>query len=147
MKIRCGDILSVKEGIIVSGCNAQGIMGRGVARQIRDIYPSAYESYRDTYVAQGNKLYLGQVIYVSVTPALTIANAITQNNFGNDGKLYVSYDAIKVCFDGIGALAYSLQEPVHYPMIGAGLGGGDWNIISSIINESLKDVEHYLWKL
>ena len=31
-----------------------------------------------------------------------------------------------------------------YPLIGAGLTGGDWNIISKIIDEELIDVDHTL---
>ena len=37
--------------------------------------------------------------------------------------------------------------PIHYPKIGAGLGGGDWNTINNIICEELKDHEHNLWVL
>jgi hypothetical protein len=29
-------------------------------------------------------------------------------------------------------------------MIGCGLGGGDWNIVSKIIDDELKDLDHTL---
>jgi O-acetyl-ADP-ribose deacetylase (regulator of RNase III) len=35
-------------------------------------------------------------------------------------------------------------KKIAYPMIGAGLGGGDWSIIYKIIREELKDQNHTL---
>jgi len=33
---------------------------------------------------------------------------------------------------------------IGYPLIGAGLAGGDWTIISAIIDEELKGEDHAL---
>lgn len=41
-----GNILNVTEGIIVQQVNCHGIMGAGLAKQIRDKWPSAYDSYQ-----------------------------------------------------------------------------------------------------
>ena len=43
MKIKHGDILSVANGIIVHQVNAQGVMGSGLAKQIREKYPMAFD--------------------------------------------------------------------------------------------------------
>lgn len=149
MIIKHGNILSVQEGFIVHGCNAQGVMGGGVAWQIRQMYPTAYEAYRKAYVTQG--LQLGQIIPVWVTNELCIVNAITQEYFGNDGKRYVDYDAVRLAFQRTATyrMTYSSllhDTTIHYPQIGAGLGGGDWNTIQSVINQALPDpVPSTLW--
>lgn len=141
-----GNLLDVKRGIIVHGCNAQGVMGSGVAKAVRAIYPQAYEAYRSAYESKG--LPLGEVVWcrVSTDPPLAIANAITQKNYGRSPSVrYVDYDAVARCFATIGEIARRHNLPVHYPKIGAGLGNGDWDTLSTIIQRELSGVEHTLW--
>ena len=81
-----------------------------------------------------------------VLPSRYIANAITQEFYGNDGKRYVSYKGIRETFSKIRTLAQELNiETINYPMIGAGLGGGDWGEISRIIDEQLDGLNHFVW--
>jgi hypothetical protein len=42
-----GDLLDCIEKVIVHGCNAQGVMGSGVALAIRKKYPDAARAYFD----------------------------------------------------------------------------------------------------
>jgi len=37
-------------------------------------------------------------------------------------------------------------KPIGYPVIGAGVAGGDWNVISQIITEELAAENHTLVK-
>lgn len=141
-----GDLLHVKRGILVHGCNAQGMMGSGVAKAVRDTYPEAYAAYRRAY-AEG-RLTLGTVIWARIPQKepLAIANAITQEFYGRDpSRRYVDYDAVRQAFTRIGEVARTHHLPVHYPKIGAGLGNGDWSVISQIIDDTLAGVEHTLW--
>ena len=145
-----GDLMSVERGIVVHGCNAQGVMGSGVAKAVRERYPEAYETYRAAYEQNGNRLELGSVVWhrVSVDPPLAIANAITQKHYGRDPNVrYVDYEAVASCFRTIGEVARRHRLPVHYPQIGAGLGNGDWPTIAAIIERELAGVEHTLWTL
>lgn len=150
-KISFGDILSVKENaIIVHGCNNHGVMGSGIAKQIRAEYPGVYDTYTDNLAAlsRTNKNPMGKVFWHLGNNQLLIANAITQDGFGKDGRKYVSYKAIAECFVEVAIIAEQEKLPVHYPLIGAGLGGGDWAIIADIIEsvfESFPTVEHTLW--
>lgn len=148
-----GNILSVKSGIVVQGCNAQGVMGSGLAKQIRSLYPEAYDTYKKEYELKNisrdkGKSWLGSVVYVlpSEKRGFFIANAITQQFYGrNPSVTYVNYQAVDKCFKNIASFAQKHNLKVHYPMIGAGLGGGDWDIIKPIIDENLKNVESSLW--
>ena len=125
-----GDLLSVESGIIAHGCNCQGVMGSGVAKLIKDKYPSAYRIYK--YQEQTSGLKLSAVQLVMVDDSLYVANLMTQQFYGRDGKRYVSYDAIDECLDNL--LARSGKMQVNIPRIGAGLGGGEWEVISEIIH-------------
>lgn len=146
MKTVNEDLLTVDRGIILHGCNAQGVMGSGVAKLIRAKWPGAYAAYRAAYEDKGLKP--GQTVWyrASADPLLMIGNAITQQFYGRDpSRVYVDYDAVRACMREAGAAARRFNLPVHYPMIGAGLGGGDWSTISGIIEQELSGVEHCLW--
>jgi len=94
MKVRyiTGDLLSVKSGIIVHGCNSKGKMGAGIALAIRDKWPSVYEHYlmwdRPVGDVQFNRV--GDLI---------IVNAITQETYGTG--LRVDYNVVRNCFTKI----------------------------------------------
>lgn len=141
-----GNLLDAPSGIIVQGCNAQGVMGSGVAKAIRDAWPQVFTAYRQAYDQRG--LRLGEVIWVKVKdePLLMTANAITQEFYGREeGRVYVDYPAIEKAFTLIGQKARQYGLVVHYPLIGAGLGGGDWDRIEPIIERALVGVDHRLW--
>ena len=141
-----GDLFQTSISHIVHGCNAMGVMGSGVAKIIRDQFPEAYVAYRKQYEEAG-KLIMGDVIWASSNNKL-IGNAITQKSYGRDGHRYVSYDAIAEAMSEINKTSlYDGLEEVAMPQIGAGLGGGDWNVISAIIESELKNVKPYVYIL
>lgn len=141
MKIvtQTGNLLDVPKGHIVHGCNAQGVMGSGVALAIRNKWPQVFSRYRDTYEQEG--LQLGEVFPVTVSPELRVWNAITQNLYGRNGSRFVSYDAVETCFSEINQYLLTVPDPapreLHIPLIGAGLGGGNWEIIREIIEQTV----------
>jgi len=101
MKIeyRKGDLFQTEIQTIIHGCNAQGVMGSGIAKIIREKYPKAYERYVSEH--QNHGLALGKLIVVPCgdkkndpTNYKIIVNAITQEFFGREDVRYVSYDAV-----------------------------------------------------
>jgi len=150
--VRFGDLInSVEEGIIIHGCNAQGVMGSGIALQIRNKYPDCYLGYKNTLVEfrKGGIDPMGLVIPYYDGLRLIICNAITQDGFGRgEGKRYVNYEALQKCFEQAAEMAHTNKAHIHYPQIGAGLGGGDWSIISDIIETAFQpypEVKRTLW--
>ena len=92
---------------------------------------------------------LGQVAWSDISVDLVIANAITQTFYGKDGKKYVSYDALDAAFKRVASFAKVTESTIHIPfLIGAGLGGGNANIIQRIIEENTQDLEvvYHHWK-
>lgn len=131
-----GNLFDTTDEIICHGCNARGVMGSGVAKIIRDTYPEAFIKYKIIHDLTG--LYLGQNVIVKTSNKI-IFNMITQENFGTD-KVQVSYQAIDKCFR---QLRLFMEEygytNASIPKIGAGLAGGDWDIISEIISNIFND--------
>jgi len=140
-----GDLMKAPEKMIIHGCNAQGVMGSGVAYLIRRDFPEAYKKYRDRYEAHG--LRLGEIIWAT-TGGKIIGNAITQDKFGRSGDRYVDYDAVRSVIRVVNQMYVKHYEhSVALPKIGAGLGGGDWNIISEIIEQEATDFLAVVYEL
>jgi O-acetyl-ADP-ribose deacetylase (regulator of RNase III) len=140
-----GDLLQAQERFTVHGCNAQGVMGSGVAALLRAKCERIFADYRNTYTAQGNRLYLGQTIWVR-EPDHTYINGITQEFYGRDpNRVYVDYDAVAKVMQSIDRYAVVFPawkiDAVAMPLIGAGLARGSWSRISSIIEANSRHFE------
>lgn len=123
--------------VIAHGCNCRGVMGGGIARQIREKWPNVYETYRLQYEVMG--LELGTILPVQTPDGHVIINCMTQKDFGTD-KVQVDYDAVRRCIAAMdaGVSNWGVTE-IGLPMIGAGLAGGDWPTIEKIIEETAKN--------
>lgn len=143
MKIeyRYGDILTTDSLYIAHCCNAQGVMSSGVAKAIRNKYPKAFTVYRERYEKSG--LPLGFVIGADCGDHV-ILNIIGQKNYGYDKHVYVDYLAIRRALRSINQ---HISEPVSFPLIGCGLAGGDWRIMSSIIEEESTNFQPIVYTL
>lgn len=113
--------------IIVQGCNCFNTMGSGIAREIRERYPMAYEV--DQLTERGDIMKLGN--WTEVQPgAFLIINAYTQYGFiGQDGIYgdkptdvfeYTSFDLILQKLVSLHG-----DKDFGFPYIGMGLAGGD----------------------
>jgi len=142
-----GDLFSVTEGYIIHGCNAQGVMGAGVAKLIKEQYPLAFKDYAMCLQAKRtlNKPALGSSTYSRQENGVVIVNAVTQEFMGTD-KRHTDYDAVRICFeefmdeiDSHENIYEDVPRVLNFPLIGCGLGGGDWNVIEQIIEEEIDD--------
>ena len=119
---------------IIHGCNCFRSFGAGIAKSIKERYPKAYEA--DLNTGHGDKNKLGHYSYAKLSDDKTIINAYTQYTYGRN-KVNVDYDAISKVFELINK-DFANHINIGIPTIGAGLAGGDWNIISDIINKKLQ---------
>lgn len=135
-----GSLINADEPLIIHGCNAQGSMGKGVARDIRDAWPMVYDAYRAAHRATG--LTLGDVIYAA-SPTHIIGNAITQNKYDSFRKYGIpdlDYDALLACMRNVDTFMIDNKiDAVAMPKIGAGLAGGDWDKIERIISSNISN--------
>ena len=135
---KVGDLLEATEPVIAQGCNCQGVMGSGVALAIRRKWPVVAQHYELIYRNYGLKP--GQVILVGIAEGITVANCMTQEYYGGDGRQYVDYAAVRECFKYLADKHVPRAgdgNAIAMPKIGAGLGGGDWEVIEKIIEEEL----------
>lgn len=142
-----GNILDSTEEIIVHGCNSKGKMGKGVAKAIRDRWPSVYQHYSETHRMNG--LRLGDVIFVKPLEepsAPFVANAITQDDYrrsyGDPSKLFLDYEALETALQRVNYFAKNRGiTTIALPKIGSKLAGGDWALIEPIIEKTLGEFQ------
>lgn len=145
-----GDVTKTELKYIAHGVNCGNAMGFGVAKSISKTYPEVKEKYH-AYASQfqvslyNRKMLLGDIQSVK-TKGKVIYNLFTQLNYGHDGKRYVSYKAIVDCFKD---LTEALEgEIIAIPKIGSELGGGNWEFIEQLINDTVEDkLEIWVYEL
>lgn len=120
--------------VISHGANCFNVMGAGIAKQIKENFPEAYEA--DLKTIKGSKLKLG-TLSTAKHNDLIIINAYTQYYPGRN----FDYNAIELCFNNIAAYLDNLDNlrifSLGIPKIGCGIAGGDWNIVKDIVKKTL----------
>jgi len=141
LEIIQGDLFNEVMGkhcVLVHGVNCSGAFGSGVAGLVRKLYPYAYKAY----MAEKHRLHLGQIIIASDERSpVIVVNACTQQNFGRDGRQYVCYDAVCEAMTTTASWAKANNLPVFMPAIGTGLGGGDKQRLTAIMQAAYYDVQ------
>ena len=135
MKTIKGDLIKLaiagEFDVLLHGANCFNTMGAGLAYQISKIFPEAFRADLDTIKGDINKL----GTYSSAeSRGIRVVNCYTQYHFGTN-KINVDYDAIDKVMAKI-AIDFK-DKRIGIPLIGVGLAGGDWNIISKIIEKHL----------
>lgn len=125
-----GDILKATENIICHQVNEDGVMGGGLALQIATKYPLVEAEYKEICSEHlKDKLY-GNYQVCKVENKKYIANCFTQRDF------ITNLDYIKRVFIGLldscKLNKFTIAIPFGY---GCGIAQGDWNKVSSLLNE------------
>lgn len=134
-----GDVLQTPFQIIAHQVNCKGVMGAGLAKQIRKNYPNLYNAYK--FYCNGANL--GDCFGWYTHDGHYIMNIFAQDDYGRD-KVYTNYEAMRTAFfNGIDTFRQAadiyekdVQLTIAIPyMIGCGLAGGDWDKVQKILSE------------
>ena len=149
-----GNLLDSNCDYICHQVNCQGVMNSGIARQIRERWPWVFTSYRAYYERCKNRgeSPLGEIWGVAIDHANRdsqwVINMFAQETFGYYGGRFTSYDAFAACLTKMRD-RLPKDKTIGFPKnIGCGLGGGNWKVISALIEEILgDDFEVYIYEL
>lgn len=150
--------------VIAHSCNCQNVMGAGIAKQIKDRYPKAFEAdterWGNEYNDGGNwRCQIGDYSKAVIEDQGTIYNLYTQSGYSSKER-QVNYEyfwkALKAMEEDLCASHVQKHEynPAPPPILGlpygisCGLAGGNWKIIKAIIEDIFLDsmIECYIVK-
>ena len=135
-----GNLLTSDCDIIAHGCNCFNSMSGGIAALIARKFPEAQRA--DNQTEPGDRGKLGR--YTKSHGKPTIFNLYTQYNPGPD----IDYSAVRQAFTAMYNNLRSrnlLSLKIGIPKIGAGIAGGDWGKIESIIKDVWKEGTIYVY--
>lgn len=147
LKVVQGNLLESDCDVIIHQANCFAKMGAGIAKQIVRKYPSVEIADRNYPVPVGSRKRLGKYSVYRASDGVKVVNMYSQYKWGR-GKLQTSYSAMEMALETI--LDKVKGDKIGLPYgIGCGLAGGDWEIVSVIIDEvSTKlNKEVYAYKL
>ena len=159
-----GSLLDADVDYYCHQVNCQGRMGSGIAKAIKEKWPVVYseyiQKYNDTednilrncggfeYCPETSEVLLGDIQLVQVDKSHTVINMFAQEHYGYDGRRYTSYDGFWSCLGHIQEFVpegATIGFPSH---IGCGLGGGNWEVIKTMIEQVLdENYEVYIYYL
>ena len=154
MKTIKGDLIKLAEegkfDVIIHGCNCFHAMGGGIAKQLADKYPQVEEVDRQTTFGDPEKLGSYSVAYVEVNGyTFSVINLYTQYKWSSGSDVF-EYDKFQLYLKriahfltGFPTFIFASKFRIGFPMIGAGLAGGDWSRISKMIEKFSEDVASY----
>lgn len=136
------DIFTTHLNAIAHGVNCQGVMGAGIALEVKRRYPEAYSGYV-RYLNRYDPIQYTAVGTMHPYPVpgtnLHILNCFTQVDTAKQrGEVAISYQAIFTSFSvaGLYCKENGIKE-LAIPQVGAGLGGGNWKVIYQLIANAL----------
>lgn len=136
-----GSVLNAQQTYIVQQVNCRGVMGAGLAKQIREQYPKLYNEYKQICLTNIPGDLLGKVFAHE-----NILSVFGQLDYGRDPyKVYTNYGALRIAFNKIHVrlpLSASLAFPTNF---GCGLANGDWTTVRKLIEDCFigRDIHFY----
>ncbi len=153
-----GNIFLSHAEIICHQVNCRGVMGAGLAREVRTRCPSVYKLYESVCMSHSSDpsslLGWAMIVETNDSSGKYIANLFAQDGFRqgpSDTKVYTDYDALSRAVDEVVKMAEAYgTTAVAVPLnMGCGLAGGDWNVVKDILKSSFQSspVDLEIWKL
>mgnify|MGYP001188983797 CR=1 FL=1 len=145
IKVVKGNLLYAPVDVIGHQVNCKGVMGAGIAKQLRNKYSELFSEYKEYLVTHPRPL--GDLLMHHQYGLPLVANLFGQDGYGR-GRRYTDYHALESALGELYDLAYLNGWTVALPYgIGCGLAGGDWDTVYKIIESIFTEVDCYLYKL
>lgn len=150
IRIIDGDLMGATAEYICHQVNCMGVMGSGVAKQIREKWPHVYQSYHDAtenYTKEhGREALLGKVQFIKVAENTSVVNMFGQFNYGRDGAKYTDMGALRKCFATLEKRVRPGETIAMPYRIGCGLAGGDWGEVVDMLSEIFSNCHVTLYR-
>jgi O-acetyl-ADP-ribose deacetylase (regulator of RNase III) len=128
-----GNIFNTTQPTIGHGVNTRGYMGSGIAKTVRELYPSVYYDYKAecrTPGLNGGDHFPSKAREYTGPGERWILNIASQEAEGRSAQYIFLETALERAFDWV---TFHEHSGVALPKIGAGIGGLEWNDALAII--------------
>ncbi|QIW89780.1 Poa1p-like Appr-1''-p processing protein [Bacillus phage Izhevsk] len=144
IKVVDGDLLKAKEDILGHQVNCQGVMGSGIALQVKQQHPKAFEIYKELVEKAREedslRFLLGKALVVDSNDKY-IANLFGQFTYGSNGQ-FTLMNALQNSLIQLRQFAEARNLTVGLPFkIGSDRGGADWNEVLKLIEKAFEGYE------
>jgi O-acetyl-ADP-ribose deacetylase (regulator of RNase III) len=131
-----GNILESEADALVNTVNTQGVMGKGIALQFKNAFPSNYKIYQD--ICRNGNFQIGDLLIVEesglISGKKTIINFPTKTSWRKPSE----YSYIE---KGLEKLVQVIQDKkfnsIAIPPLGSGNGGLNWEIVKKMIEDKM----------
>lgn len=129
------DIFQSPAQVLVNPVNVDGVMGKGIAKRYKEVYPDMYKQYRQ--ICEENLLQVGR-LWLYKTDNKWILNFPTKKHWRNPSKLeYIEL--------GLQKFVETYEEKgitsISFPRLGVGNGGLNWDSqVKPLMEKYLKDL-------
>lgn len=143
-----GNLLEEDVEVKVHQTNIWGVMGGGIAAQIREKYPKVNAEYVDYCENHACDCMIGTIFVCKAEDGSHICNMFSQNVVAKDAVL-TNYDAFAKCLADLHAYMEKREmRTVGFPKyIGCGIAGGNWKIVEPMIEKEFGSDENIICKI
>lgn len=138
MKFKTGNIFDSNAEALVNTVNTIGVMGKGVALQFIERFPTNFKIY--AAACKKDEVEIGKMFITATNSLLNpkwIINFPTKKHWIDKS----SYSFIELGLDDLVGQIENLDiKSIAIPALGAGLGGLDWDTVKTIIENKLHDL-------
>ena len=142
------NLLKSELDIIAQQVNCKGVMGAGLALQIKIEFPEVFKQYKELCKEMDYDNLLGrcQIVATNSKDVKYIGNIFGQASYGRG--LRTNYQALEKGLNELKVFAKDNNLLVGLPYgIGCGLAGGNWDIVLGIIERVFGDYPVTICKL
>jgi len=140
-----GNIFEADCEALVNPVNCVGVMGAGLALEVKRRYPHMFAAYQGVCKRHGISAGRGCVLPTMQKPyPHYIINLATKNHFSDKSTLAIVSDCVRALAD------FCIDCPIEsvaVPALGCGLGGLDWEDVRPILLKRLASVPDVHFKV
>lgn len=135
-----GNILESEAEALVNTVNTQGVMGKGIALQFKNAFPSNYKVYQD--ICRNGHFQIGDLLIVEENGLISGKKIIINFPTKTSWRKPSEYSYIE---KGLEKLVQVIEDKefnsIAIPPLGSGNGGLNWEIVKKMIEDKMSHLQ------
>jgi len=137
---KTGNLFDCKAEALVNTVNTEGVMGKGIALQFKNIFPNNFKVYSNA--CKNKEVIVGKLLVTEEETLLTGKKIIINFPTKTSWRLPSEYSYIEA---GLVEMVKVIKEKsinsIAIPPLGSGNGGLDWNKVKLLLEKYLADTD------